>query len=375
MLIVAGGLGIRWLGANRSVLHRASLPSGYIAERKLLSAEFTKYYGTTIEDGKLEGRFRQAIDAAAKGSLAGSTSVLETLVKPAALPVVYHNLGVGYALLGDYARAADAFREVLARDPEYSATRKFLGSFKAVPNGAAEPYTREQEPNNEPGIANLVGYRAPVGAEIAGANDAADYFKIVAPPSPRDRITIELSNHSINFAPRIRLFDGDLRVLSWGDKTAGPGESLTLSGGPPPNSVVYVSVSAADTNGGMYLLTVKPEKAFDRYEPNDDIASAKRISLAEAVSASIMDGGDSDFFSFQSPHRGLVVIEIQNQSNTLIPALTVYNGDRRNLGFAQEVRKPGANVRYTVDCDAYALYYIQISSQAGTAGAYSVRVE
>lgn len=376
VLLLAGGFfAVRMVVARRPLTSRKRLPAGYISDMAALNAEYAAYFGAPLEEPRIRDRFRQAAEAAGKGSMAGSTSVLETITKTAGLPSVYHDLGLGYSALGDWNHAADSFREVLGRDPEYAATRKFLRESKNIAPASAEPYTREQEPNNEAATANLISLRNPVGGELAGANDPADYFKIIAPAAPRDLITIELENHSIDFAPHLHVYDGNLRALNWGEKTGRKGDSVAVSGGPLPNSVLYVAVTAAEGNGGLYLLTVKAQKAYDKYEPNDDLRSAKKIPLAENVAANIMDGGDSDFFSFQSPRRGAVTIEIQNRSDTLIPALTMYNGERRNLGFAQEQRKPGANVRYVLDADKDGVYYIQISSQAGTAGAYMLRVD
>jgi len=375
LLVLLGALGLRWLIAHRPSLSKVPLPSAYLPEGKSLKAEYAKYYGGPADDPKIALRFDQATEAARRGSLAGSASVLESVVKTAAVPVVFHNLGVSYASLGDFGRAADAFREVFAREPEYAASRKYIREVKGIATGAAEPYTREQEPNNQAAMANLIALHSPVAGEIAGSNDTADYFKVIAPPAPRDQISLELANHSIDFAPRIHVYDADLRLLSWGEKSARPGESIALSGGPKPNSVLYIAISANDSNGGQYLLTAKAVKAFDKYEPNDDILSSRRVAIGEEISANIMDAGDSDFFSIQSPRRGPVTIDIRNRSNTLIPALTMYDADHRNLGFAQEVRKPGSNVRYVLDADQGGVYYIQISSQAGTAGEYSLRVD
>lgn len=375
LLLIGGLVGIRLLLQRRPMLSKASLPAGYIAEINVLEQEYAKFFGAKLEEDRISARFQQAGEAASKGNMAGATSVLEGFVKTLGLPVAYHDLGLGYAALGDYTRAADAFREVLARDSEYTPTRKFLRETKNIGKGAAEPYTREFEPNNDSASANLIAVGAPVGGEIAGSNDPADYFKFVAPASPRDIVRIELSNHSINFAPRLRVYDDKLRILSWGDSIARAGESITVAGGPAVNSVLYIAVSAEDAAGGVYLLTVKPVKAFDKYEPNDDLTSARRISVGDEISANVMDAADSDFFSFQSPRRGALTIDVQNRSQTLIPALTMYNGDRRNLGFAQEVRKPGSNIRYVLDAEKDAVYYIQISSQAGSFGAYTLRVD
>jgi hypothetical protein len=375
LLILLGALGLRWLIGRHASASRAALPPTYLAEGSLLEAEYAKYYGAPLEDAKISAHFQQASEAAQRGSLAGSASALESAVNSAAVPVVFHDLAVSYAALGDFDRAARALREVFAREPEYTVSRKFLRDVKGIPVGAAEPYTHEQEPNNEPSTANLIALRSAVAGELEGSNDPADYFKAIAPPAPRDLITIQLANHTASFAPRIHVYDEELHPLSWGTKSTRPGESIALSGGPKPNSVLYVAITAGGGAGGQYVLSAKAEQAFDRYEPNDNITSAKRITIGEEIPASIMDGGDLDFFSFQSPRRGPVTVEIRNRSNTLIPALTVYDSDRPNRGVAPEVQKPGSNVRYVLDAYNGVIYFIQISSQAGTAGDYTLRVD
>jgi hypothetical protein len=199
---------------------------------------------------------------------------------------------------------------------------------------------------------------------------------VVAPPSPRDLITVDLINHSIGFTPQLHIYDANFRPLSWGEPAGRAGESSRVTGGPQPNASIYIAVSSADSRvGGMYVLTVRAQKAFDAYEPNDDIASARRIALGVDIEANVMDAEDNDFYSFQSPRSGTVSIEIRNRSDTLIPALTTYSANHINLGFGPEVRKPGAGLRHSLAVEKDQIYYVRILSQAGTAGAYTLRVE
>jgi hypothetical protein len=289
--------------------------------------------------------------------------------------VVYHDLGVAYALLGDLTRASDAFREVLARDPDYQATRKYVREIRGIPPGATEPFTREQEPNDDRLRANLIGLRTPVGGEIAGASDNADFFRFVAPQAPRDLVAIEVSNHSAGFNPRLHVYDDQFRVLSWSEKIDEAKGSVRIVGGPASNTAMYVSVTADDGKPGLYLLSVTPLKAFDRFEPNENIMAARRVSIGEETSANVMDTADTDFFSFVSPRKGNVTVEVRNRSNTLIPVLGIYNNDRRNIGLVQDVQKPGGNLRHTIEADKDQTYYLQVSSQGGSSGAYILRVD
>jgi hypothetical protein len=88
-----------------------------------------------------------------------------------------------------------------------------------------------------------------------------------------------------------------------------------------------------------------------------------------------MDAEDTDFYSFVSPRKGTVSIEIRNTSTTLIPAVTAFNTDRRNMGFGPELRKPGLGLHHTIDVEKDQLYYIQVWSQAASAGSYILRVD
>jgi hypothetical protein len=375
-LLVLGVLwGMRWVSRNRPVASSVTMPGGYLSDISALRTEYSRYYGKPIEESALENRFRQATDFMGKSNLPGASSSLELLSRKAALPVVYNNLGVVYYSLGDYARAADAFREVLARDADYASTRQFLRGAKSIPFNSADPYTREVEPNNEPRTATLIALGVPVGGEVSASTNDVDVFRAITPPAPRDRLTITLANHSIDFSPRLHIYDESMRLLSWGEETAKAGQSIDITGGPPPNAAIYISIAAADNKSGIYVLTVKPQKAFDKYEPDDDIMSSHRISVGEDVHANIMDADDTDFYSFQSPRKGTVTIEIRNESDTLIPGVTTYNTDRRNTGFGPEVKKRGAGLHHVIDVEKDRLYYIQVWSQAGSSGAYTLRVD
>jgi hypothetical protein len=367
--------GGRWLVRRRPVAALDDRPAGYVTDVSALRSEYSHYYGKPIGEPAIESHFREAADLLSNRDYPGAAAALETLSRNAAVPAVFSDLGMTYSLLGDYGRSADSFREVFARDAQYGPARKFLDVSKALPPNTADPYTREVEPNNDSRTANLIAMGVPVSGEVTASADDIDYFRVVTPAAPRDLIALQLDNHSINFAPNIHIYDGDLRLLDWGDKAAAPGESLRATGGPPPNSSIYISVTGADSNGGLYVLSVQPLKAFDAWEPNDDIMSARRIAPGEPVQANIMDADDTDFYSFQSPRRGTITIDIRSGSQTLIPAVTIYNADRRNMGFGPELRSPGLNLEHTIAVEKGRTYYIQVWSQASSTGAYTLRID
>lgn len=367
--------GALWWAKHRPVINAATLPEGYISDPVALKAEFDLYNGPREDYATVNSRFRSAADLAAQNNLPAVANVLESVAKSGNLPVIFHNLGIVYAGLGDYPRAAESFREALAHNPEYLATRKFLREATGLPAGLTEPHTREREPNHDNGTANLIALRAPVAGEIAGGTDSMDYFRVNAPPAPRDLIAIEVANQTASFAPRLRVYDAKFRTQDWGDASAEAGGSLKVIGGPKPNSSLTLSLTSDNGKPGSYLLTVTPLKAFDRYEPNDEITAARPVAIGEEISANIMDNADSDFFSFVSPRKGSVAVEIRNRSQALTPVLVVFSRDRRNIGVAPPADKPGANLRHTIDAAKDEVFYLHVASQGGTAGPYVLRVD
>jgi hypothetical protein len=379
VLVAILGLGLlwggRWLTSHRPVLDTENLPASYVSDNSALETEYAHFYGKAIGEPALRRRFRQAADLASQRNYPGASTVLETLSRDAAVPAVYSDLGIVYASLGDYARATDMFREALARDAEYAPVRRFLKSTTAIQPSAAEPLNRETEGNNEARNANLIALATPVSGEVGSINDSADYFRVITPAAPRDLITIEVENHSINFAPHLHVYDSSLRIQGWGERAGRAGEAIQVTGGPAPNSAIFLAVSPDDASSGQYVLSVKVQKAYDAYEPNDDLTTSRRITLGEEIHANIMDAEDTDFFSFVSPRKGTVTIELRNNSSTLIPAVTTFNPDRRNMGFGPELRKPGLGLHHTIDVAKDQVYYVQVWSQAASAGAYTLRID
>ena len=54
--------------------------------------------------------------------------------------------------------------------------------------------------------------------------------------------------------------------------------STRRAGVPAPNTTLCMQVSGLSHSEGGYRLLVRPQKAFDRYEPNDDLHNAAQIT-------------------------------------------------------------------------------------------------
>jgi hypothetical protein len=348
---------------------------GYLADTPKMAQEYVHFYGKPLNNSEIEKAFDQANQRVSAKDYTSAVGLLEQVSKVAAVPLVFNNLGVLYVELNDKSRAINAFREALARDIDYQPVRLNLERMKDAMALGADPVSREVEPNNNMTTANVIAPGKPVDGEIEAAVDDVDVFRITTPPAPRDLISIEIANRSTTLAPVLRIFDEETRITDLGKTMKEPGSSLKQTIAPLPNTTLYLQVSGYGGNAGAYTLLVRPLKAFDTYEPNDDIYHATRITPGVAISASIMDATDTDYYSFVSPRTGTVSIVITNRSTMLIPALSTFHPDMRSSGFGPDVRTPGSNLRHTMEVQANQIYFIQVWSQANTAGEYSLIIE
>ena len=372
--VVAAILGLG-VAARRFLLRSAAAANqplaGYITGGGTVTREYVKFKGKAPQSADIAVEFDQAALLAQKGEYPGALASLEALSKEAAVPAVYNDIGVLYMLMNDHARAINAFREALARDVDYAPVRANLRRLGERPD-SADPVSTEIEPNNTDQFANFVGLNKPVDAEITAADADEDCFRFVTPPAPRDRIEISFTNRSATLEPRLRMYDGDGVILPWEKTVRQPGASFSIIIAPEPGVPLFVHVSGDQNTGGAYSLRIKPLKAYDRYEPNDDIYSASKISLGQKIDANIMDANDTDFYSFVADHTGSVAIDIENRSSTLMPAVTTFAPDMRTTGFGPDVHAPGDSLHYAIAVQEGSIYYLQVWSQGKTSGDYSL---
>ena len=88
-----------------------------------------------------------------------------------------------------------------------------------------------------------------------------------------------------------------------------------------------------------------------------------------------MDDRDTDFYTFTATRTGTQDLEIENRSPTFIPGLSVFAPDRRFTGFGPDVRTPGTPLKHAFPIDEGQTYYLQVWSQANTAGAYRMTLK
>ena len=371
-VVVAAGL---WFRALASSGRQAKALPGYISDTATLDQEYQRFHGKALGDTDVRQQFEKAAKLTGQGEYNGAILLLENISKKAAVPAVFNDMGLLYAQLDDRARAVVSFRDALARDFEYAPVRQNLYRLRGFTSNSADPVSEELEPNNNIQNANVIAVDKPVEAEISQLDDDMDVYKVTSPPAPRDLIEIHVENRSRTLIPRLTVYDEEGVILPLGKDASQPGESLTQYLAPKPNTTMFLQVFGAGSSSGPYTLNVRALKAFDSYEPNDDIFSAKRVTIGQRIEANIMDEDDTDFYSFVAPRTGAVSIDVGEMSATLIPALSMFSADKRWAGFGPDVKTPGASLHHVMQVQEQTTYYIQVWSQGKSSGAYSLLVQ
>jgi hypothetical protein len=287
--------------------------------------------------------------------------------------MIFHNIGVLYAQLNDHQGAVNAFRETLARDPNYGPTRTSLNTLPGFNPQETDPIAVESEPNNDYLNANLISLNTLVAGDISDQQDV-DFFRFIAPQSPRDVLRVEIGCQSNTLVPRVNIYDETGHPT--GESAASPtaGAKLVLLISPKPNSTLYLEVAGDRASTGRYVLRVTPTHAFDRFEPNDDFGSAYAIAVGQVVEANIMTSEDLDFYSFITEESGKIEITLQNESKTLVPAMAIYGPDRRAILRADEYTEQGQQLTLSINALEHQVYYLEVWGQTKSAGNYSLVV-
>ncbi len=315
--------------------------------------------------------FERGLRLAASGDTAGAIAALSSLAPSHRVPILYNNLGALYVRTGDTVNAGEAYQAALARDTGNATAAAALERLKIEGLPSEHAVSQEIEPNDSAARANLILVDSPVAGTIGTPGDKDDY-RFQAPPRPRDRMEIVIESQSNQLRPALRLYDADGRFLEW-TKAPATASGLTFVFSPEPGGVYGIQAWGQDDTTGKYTLRIRPQKAYDRFEPNDDIPHAARIEVGQPVAANIMDGGDEDFYVFEATEGGNVAVELENGSESLIPSLTFYDQDRIFKEFGPKGQKGGGQ-KHSLGVMIMQRYYVQVSGREKSSGGYVLRV-
>ena len=314
-----------------------------------------------IEDPAARAQFEQGRALAEAGQYAEAKVVLEKITPAVKSAAVYNNLAVVNAALGDDTAALANVQHALQLEPTNEAVRQNLDLLARV--------VKEQTANSTILTAAPIELGRNVDSRVATEEDS-DFFAFTAPAGPRDIVRVHVENKSTTLAPDLRLF-GENRAELGREYTPTRGANVTMSLVTIPGAKYFAQVRPW-AGSGEYTLTASPQKAFDRYEPNDDILKPSEIGRGQDIQAGIMDGMDHDVYRF-AVSAGTVRAVLTNRSAGLAPDVTLYNADKVEVG-RQYVTTKGANTAVEAAATAPGTWYVKVSPWSG-GGDYTLRIE
>jgi hypothetical protein len=314
-----------------------------------------------IEDPAARAQFEQGRALAEAGEYAEAKAIFERIPTSVQSAAVYNNLAVVNAALGDDATALTNVQHALQLEPTNDAVRQNLALLARV--------VKEHTANNTILTAAPIELARNVDSRLATETDN-DFFAFTAPAGSRDIVRVHVENKSTTLAPRLRLF-GENRAELGTQYTTTHGANVTMELVTIPGAKYFAQVTPWD-GSGEYTLLASPQKAFDRYEPNDDILKPSDVGRGQEIQAGIMDGADHDVYRF-TVSSGPVRAALTNRSAGLAPDVTLYNADKSQVA-RQYATTKGANTSVEAAATGSGTWYVKVSPWDG-AGEYSLRIE
>jgi len=234
--------------------------------------------------------------------------------------------------------------------------------------------SQEREPNDDVLHTNVIELGKWVTAAVGAPKDA-DYYVFTAPDVHRDWMRIEIQNRSTTLEPKAQLYNGKKASVGEARNTTAGGD-LTYSFVTAPNAKYYLRVSNYyGESRGAYLLRVSPVKAYDAFEPNQDILNARKISPGAEVKAGIMDKHDVDYYMFENTgKKGKLTVKLENRSASLHPKVNIYDGRKAQLS-ERHSSTGGANLEHSFDAEPGARYFVAVSDHyRDGAGEYTLTI-
>jgi len=352
----------------------------YIGSVTVIEHQYQQYFSQPLTDPDWKSKIEQANELGAKSDFQGAAALVQEVARRVPVPALLNNLGVLYQGAGEQQRAKEAYQQALEKDPNYGPAKDNLQALEKL-RTAPQATTivsvthQEHEPNNELFQANAIQLGMGVAATIADSSDK-DTFVFKTPPKYRDWIGVTIENQSTTLIPGVEAFNADKSSIGKNAaNTAGANLKYWFVGQPDSTYYVQIAPTGFGQPGGAYSLLVQARKAYDAYEPNDDIRHAASIALGKTIEANIMDPFDVDYYQFSTSKGGNVLVSVANRSATLVPRINIFDSDRSAVG-GSEASTAGADHRYSFSSRPNSTYYVEISP-AGfgqPAGDYSLTV-
>jgi hypothetical protein len=309
-----------------------------------------------LDDPNLTAKLQDAVAQLNKQNFAAAAKLIGDVPEDKRSTAAWNNLGVAYAGADDPQRARAAFEKARLQDPTDEAAKANLARLDEQQAASGSPY----QASNDILHAHEIPLDSPIKAAIVKPDDV-QYFAFATSDTRRDLVDVIIKNESTTLAPDVTIYNSDKSQIAENyNGTAGGDVSQSLAA--QPKGRYYVRVKPCCSSGpGNYTLTIRPLKAYDAFEPNDDILHASPITIGKTIEAGIMIADDVDFYAFDVDQAAKLVVAVENLSTTLAPDVTIFSPEKSQI--AENYNgTAGGDVKQPVDAQAKGRYYVRVKA-------------
>jgi len=221
------------------------------------------------------------------------------------------------------------------------------GSSQKEKEKEKEEQLDQYEPNNSINEASPVAFATKIIATLHNEEDV-DFYKFSTTPSGKlDVLKFELSNGSSDANFTITIYSSNKEQIVQ-VPYAGSGIDLSYQM-VTREAEFYVKVSGKDASSypANYNLTVSFANVADKYEPNDNIATAALFPLNKEETLNLLTG-DIDFFKIQDLSKENVwdvyEIKLVNKTTDMSPAITFYDVSKTEIEGSEVIVGAGKDI-------------------------------
>ncbi len=222
---------------------------------------------------------------------------------------------------------------------------------------------QEEEPNNDLGSANLLGFDIPYAANIDPVWEG-DFYKVQVPGA--GVLTIATANPTGSLIrPYLEMYTPDMDYAWVRAGAANAGDPVSLEWRLTEAGWYYLRVSDSDGKAGPYTVTASFQPAGDPFEPNGDFAQAAVLQPQDTVQGFIFPENDQDWFKITFTKPGMLTMDLTNMPANLRGYVETWG---RNLEYVWErtgANNDGDNVSLNYAVAVPGTYYFRITDSDG----------
>jgi hypothetical protein len=201
--------------------------------------------------------------------------------------------------------------------------------------------------------------------------DDTRYYIVPNALRVRDVAVVRLQNESATLRPNLKIFNAEKsQVAEPYDGT--PGASLQYVLTLTPGQPIYLQVLPYNSTV-KYRISVTPQKAFDTFEPNDNLLTPTAVKVGTDIHGNVMDKEDPDFYRFSGAASSTITVTLENLSTTLRPDVKIFDANKSQL-LEKYDSTPGANLTFDADIKKPGDFYVEVEPY-NSAGKYRLRVD